>query len=202
MSLPPPELLPVMEQFRAGNMAGVLEEAEALLRKDPQSVPALALAGLAAMRLDKPERAVPHLRTHVKVAPADMAARLNLATALIQLDENEEALAIVEGAEDGPLARLEGYLFQQKADLPRAAAAYERAIAADSTDYKSWNNLANVRADSDDVDGAVQAFEQAITYAPDTVELYINLSQVLAKADRAWWSCAMPLTRSRTTLIF
>lgn len=184
MSLPPPELLPVMEQFRAGNMAGVLEEAEALLRKDPLSVPALALAGLAAMRLDKPGRAVPHLRTHVKVAPADMAARLNLATALIQLDENEEALAIVEGAQDGPMARLEGYLFQQKADLPRAAAAYERAIAADSTDYKSWNNLANVRADNDDVDGAVQAFEQAITYAPDTVELYINLSQELAKADR------------------
>lgn len=173
-----------MEQFRAGNMAGVLEEAEAVLRNDPQSVPALALAGLAAMRIEKPERAIPHLRAHVQLAPTDNAARLNLATALVQLEKNEEALAIVAGAENAPLARLEGFLYQQKSDLECAGAAYERAIADDPQDYQSWNNLANVRADSGDVDGAIAAFEQAITFEPETVELYINLAQVLAKGDR------------------
>jgi tetratricopeptide (TPR) repeat protein len=184
MSLPPPELMPVMEQFRAGNMAGVLEEAEAILRNDPASVPALALAGLAAMRIQMPERAIPHLQAHVKLAPADNAARLNLATALVQLEKNEEALAIVAGARNAPLARLEGYLYQQQSDFERAGAAYERAVSDDPEDYQSWNNLANVRADSGDVDGSIAAFEQAITLEPDTVELYINLAQVLAKADR------------------
>lgn len=184
MSLPPPELMPVMEQFRAGNMAGVLDAAEAVLRKDSQSVPALALAGLAAMRIQMPERAIPHLRAHVKLAPTDSAARLNLATALVQLEKNEEALTIVAGAKNAPLARLEGFLYQQKSDLVRAGAAYERAIKDDPQDYQSWNNLANVRADSGDVDGAIAAFEQAITFEPETVELYINLAQVLAKADR------------------
>ena len=174
-----------MEQFRAGNMAGVLEEAEALLRKDPQSVPALALAGLAAMRLDKPERAVPHLRTHVKVAPADMAARLNLATALIQLDENEEALAIVEGAEDGPLARLEGYLFQPIIKAGIIWPMFVQIVTTWMALYRRLNRLSPTRP-----------------IRSSSISICRRCWPKLIGRCRAWWSCAMPLTRSRTTLIF
>lgn len=184
MSLPPPELLPIMEQFRAGDMAGVLAEAEAALRNDPKLLPALALASLAALRLQKPEKAVPHLQTQLKLAPTDNAARGNLATALIQLGKNEEALEIVAGSDDAPLARIEGFLYQEAGNLEAAGAAYERAVGADDLDFQSWNNLGNIRANSGDVDNAVIAFERSINLSPDTIELYINLAQVLAKADR------------------
>ena len=47
-------------------------------------------------------------------------------------------------------------------------------------DFESWNNLGNVRAALGDLDGAVAAFQQAITLRPDIVEMVINLSEVLA----------------------
>src|SRR5690606_31520430 len=184
MSLPPPELLPTLEQFRAGDMAGVLAEAEAALRNNPELLPALALASLAALRLQKPERAIVHLQEQIRLEPADHAARGNLATALIQLGKKGEALEVVAGIDNAPLARIEGFLNQESGDHEAARAAYERAVAMDELDFQSWNNLGNVCADAGDVDSAVNAFERAINLSPDTIELYINLAQVLATADR------------------
>lgn len=184
MSLPPPELLPTLEQFRAGDMAGVLAEAEAALRNNPELLPALALASLAALRLQKPERAIVHLQEQIRLEPADHAARGNLATALIQLGKKGEALEVVAGIDNAPLARIEGFLNQESGDHDAARAAYERAVAMDELDFQSWNNLGNVCADAGDIDSAVNAFERAINLSPDTIELYINLAQVLATADR------------------
>lgn len=184
MSQPPAELEPILKEFRANNMAGVLAEAESVLKTQPTFVPALALAGLAALRLERNETAVQHLRAHAALAPEDPAVAANLATALIKLGDDAAALDVVAGATINSLARIEGYIHQEHKNSEAAIAAYRRAVANDPADFHTWNNLANVLASIEAFDEAVEAFENAINLSPDTIEIYLNLAAMLIQADR------------------
>ena len=185
MPPPPPEyMLPAMQLFRGGDMAGALAAAETALAVRPDDQPLLALASLAALQLARPERAVPHLRAHHALAPSDHAVKANLATALAETGARDEALGLAAGSSHHALARLEAFLRQEDGDDVGAMAAYERAVSAKPEDMQSWNNLGNLRAGCGDVDGAVVALERAITIAPNQIGIYLNLSDVLSKADR------------------
>ena len=184
MPTPPAYLLPAMQAFRSGDMAGALVAAETALVDHPDDLPLLALASLAALQLASPERAIPHLRTHHALAPSDDAVKANLATALAETGAREEALALAQGSTHHALARLEGFLRQETGDNAAAMIAYERAVMAKPGDMQSWNNLGNLRAAEGDTDGAVAAFEKAITLAPNQLDIYLNLSEVLSRADR------------------
>lgn len=184
MSRPPEYLVPAMEHFRAGDMAGALNAAEIALIGRPDDLALLALASLTALQLAAPERAVPHLRAHHALAPDDRAVSVNLATALAETGDREEALAIAAGSDDHALARLEGYLLQEEGDVAAAISAYEKAVAAKPEDMQSWNNLGNLRGREDDVDGAIDAYERAITLAPNQISIYLNLARLLEAADR------------------
>ena len=184
MPTPPAYLLPAMQAFRSGDMAGALAAAETALGDHPDDLPLLALASLAALQLASPERAIAHLRTHHALAPSDNAVKANLATALAETGARDEALALAQGSTHHALARLEGFLHQEAGDNSAAMIAYERAVMAKPGDMQSWNNLGNLRAAEGDTDGAVVAFEKAITLAPNQLDIYLNLSEVLSRADR------------------
>lgn len=181
---PPQKLMQAMQRMQAGDLAGALNMAEAALAEGGDRTPYLALGSLAALRMGAPARAVPLLRELVEANPADKASRANLAVALVQTEKLDEALALAAGSPEASLARIEGYVEQQRGNLDAAATAYRRAIAAEPADLSSLNNLGNVLAEKGDVDGAIDALERAITLAPAEVPIYLNLAEVLREADR------------------
>lgn len=180
---PPPELVQAMQAMRADDMQSALAIAEAALPKANDRAPYMALASLAALRLGQPERAIPYLRALLAQNPNDRGAKANLANALIEIGQLEEALDIVVGAPQALLARIEGYIHQQLGRNDSAIAAYRRAIADDPNDLSSWNNLGNLLAQTDDTDGAIAAFERAITLAPADLPIYLNLAELLMQAE-------------------
>lgn len=186
---PPQDILAAMQALRSDDPRRALGIAETGLAQAADRAPYLAIASLAALRLNEHERAIPWLQELIDRNPADHASRANLATAFINAGRQADALALVSGREEPGMARIEGYLRQHSGEVAEAIACYRRAVAVDANDLSSWNNLGNALSETGDYDGAIAALEQAITLAPGDVAIYTNLADVLRKADRAEAHC-------------
>lgn len=185
MTQMPPGLAPALDRLRAGDLPGARAAAEAALRQHPGSAELSAFAGLMAAQGGDPAGAARHFRSALAANPRDTATRINLAAALLATGELDGAGQVcAEGPPDPKLLRIAGYVHQQQGRLAEAAEAYRRAVAALPQDFESWNNLGNVRSAMGDVAGAIDAFERAIALNPAIPQIYVNLSELLAKAER------------------
>jgi tetratricopeptide (TPR) repeat protein len=182
MNAPTP-LDEAIRRRRAGDAAGALALAEAHAVPGEAGAPFLAIAGLAALELGDPARALRHLEPLAALRPGDLDIRADLARALVGLGREAEALQLSSGAQHPDLARIEAWVRQQRGEDGPAVAAYARVLAAEPTDAQSWNNLGNVHAAAGRFDAAIEAFENAITYRPDEPGIYLNLADVLRRAD-------------------
>jgi len=147
-----PQVLEAMTRFRQDDNEGALALAEAAMAGANDKAPLMAVASLAALRLGRPERAIPHLEALIALNPGDRATRANLANAYLQTERRKDALSLVAGQDAPGLARIEGFIRQEDGDLAGAAAAYRRAIAGDANDLSSWNNLGNLLVKTGDVE--------------------------------------------------
>jgi tetratricopeptide (TPR) repeat protein len=179
-------LAPAIDRLRAGDLPGARQAAEAALADAPDEAALLEFAGHLAARMGDSAAAVSHFRRWLAFSPDSKAARVNLATALMQTGELEQVAALCASAPgaDPKLLRLSGYVHQQLGRLDASAAGYAEAVAADPADFESWTNLGNVRALQEDHVGAIAAFDAAIRLRPDVIPLYFNLSEMLLRADR------------------
>lgn len=173
----------VIRLRRAGDAAGALALAELHAMPTEAGAPFLALAGLAALELGDPGRALKHLEPLAKLRPDDLEIRADLARALLAAGREDEALRLAGGGAIPDLARIEAWIHQQRGDAPRAIAAYTRVLRAEPGDAASWNNLGNIHAAAGRFDEAIVAFEHAITHRPDEPGMYLNLADVLRQAD-------------------
>lgn len=180
----PPELTEAKRRLGAYDFGGALALAEAHGGGGAAAAPFLAVAGVAALELGDLPRAIAHLDRAVALQPDDHATRVDLAKALIAAGREDDALAQVSGSDVPALARFEGWVRQQRGEDRQAVAAYARALTAEPEDAGSWNNLGNIHAKVGNFDRAIGAFEMAITHAPSEARIYLNLSDVLRRADR------------------
>jgi tetratricopeptide (TPR) repeat protein len=181
----PPALAEAIRLRQAGDAAGALTLAEAHAAPNERGAPFLAIAGLAALELGDPQRALAHLEPLARLRPGDLEIRADLARALLAAGRDDAALALAAGSEFPDLARIEAWVRQQRGESAEAVAAYARVLRAEPTDAASWNNLGNIHAAVGHVEQAISAFEHAITYQPDEPGMYLNLANVLRAADRA-----------------
>ncbi len=168
---------------RAGNAADAMALAEAHAAPSEAGAPFLAIAGLAALELGDAGRALKHLEPLARLRPNDLEIRADLAKALLAAGREDEALRLANGGTLPDLARIEAWIRQQRGEDGGAVAAYARVLKAEPTDAGSWNNLGNVHAAAGRFDEAIVAFEHAITYRPDEPGIYLNLADVLRRAD-------------------
>ena len=173
----------VIRMRRAGNAAGALALAEAHAAPNEDGAPFLAIAGMAALELGDAPRALRHLEPLARLRPDDLDIRGDLAKALLASGRENEALRLADSSAHPDLARIEAWIRQQRGEDGGAVAAYTRVLKAEPTDAQSWNNLGNVHAAAGRFDDAIVAFEHAITYRPDEPGIYLNLADVLRRAD-------------------
>ena len=185
MTSVPANLAPAIDCLRRGDAPGARAAAETALAATPDDPTLLEFAGLMAARTGDTAGAILHFRRWLTLSADSMTARINLVQALIGAGRLDEAAELCTAAAGDPkLLRLAGYIDQQSGRLESAAAAYQAAVAANPSDFESWNNLGNVRTLSGDPDRAVEAFNAAIRLRPDFIPVYFNLSEVLVQVDR------------------
>ena len=168
---------------RAGNAAGALALAEKHAAPTDAGAPFLAVAGLAALELGDGPRALAHLEPLARMRPGDTDIREDYARALLAAGREDDALALSAGSPVPGLARIEAWICQQRGHLREAVAAYALVLTAEPQDAASWNNLGNIHASFGRFDAAIAAFEHAITHMPDEPGMYLNLADVLRRAD-------------------
>ena len=183
-SAPHPDLLRAMRFMQTGDNLRALASIEDALPTVADELPYRALGGLAALKAQQPERAVPHLQRALELKPDDPASLQNLASAYVQLKDFDAVITLAEKMEGPLLARAEGFAWQERGEPEKAAVLYRQAIESDPGDLASLNNLGNIYVSFGKFDEAIQCFEAAITLAPADVSLYLNLADALRKADR------------------
>ena len=179
----PPALAEAIRLRQAGDAAGALALAERHASPSEAGAPFLAIAGLAALELGDGARALSHLEPLARMRPDDEEIRGDYAKALLAVGREDEALALSAGSALPALARIEAWVRQQRGEFGPAVAAYARVLQGEPTDAASWNNLGNIHAGAGHFDQAITAFEHAITYQPDEPGMYLNLCDVLRRAD-------------------
>jgi tetratricopeptide (TPR) repeat protein len=184
MQQPPESLVPALDLLRRGDRAGARAAIDAALAREPEAPALLAFGGLLAAQAGDPQAAIPYFRRALASSPSDTAMRINLATALVATGALDEAGGLCAGQADPKLLRIAAWVHQQHGRPGEAAAAYRAVLAAAPEDFEGWNNLGNVLVEAGDVDGAIDAFQRAIMLRPDIAEMVINLSDVLARAER------------------
>lgn len=93
--------------FMAQDYRGALDETAPLLKSKPQSPELNFVAGDSYLRLEEPEKAIPHLHAALAANPNLIAAEASLGLALSRLGKNAEAITHLEKSlkidEDGSL---------------------------------------------------------------------------------------------------
>lgn len=172
-----------MTKARAGDLTGALSVLVAGRQRHPDDRQLAELRGLIAVRAGRLEAAVDAFRQLLVLDPTHMAARVNLATALMERGELDEAWTISNGY-DHPKLRHIAAAVQQSRGQGGSVADYEELVAADPRDHQAWNNLGNLRLAAGDVDGALVAFDRASSLRPDLIPICLNFAEALRLAGQ------------------
>jgi tetratricopeptide (TPR) repeat protein len=149
--------------LRAGSYARALEQAGQVLRHYPQDPSALLVAGIAHVRLDRPEAALAPLRTFVALR------------------------------KDGPMARSDAaleaayyYLGESYVKLGQPAEAIpplEAALLINAVDADALYQLGRAHDGNGQPQAAVQRYAQAVRLVPDFLEAYQAMAGSYAALD-------------------
>jgi tetratricopeptide (TPR) repeat protein len=151
----------------AGDLAAAQRHIDALLARDPSSVPGrLMQAGLEALGGD-PAGAESLYRAVIAEAPATVPAYQALVTLLAGQGKTAEALTVLDAGmaarpDSAQLAFLKAGILEARGDIDGAIALYETIYARDNTSQVIANNLASLIA-SNRPDAA--SLERAFTIA-------------------------------------
>lgn len=168
---------------RERDIVGAIELLGAGSKQYPSSSQILEFRGYLAASSGNHAVAIEAYAALLELDAENMAARVNLATALTAQGRLDEATAVATGYDHPQLARVVAYAEQQRD--PRAAIrTYEKIVEADPTDAESLNNLGNALMANGELDAALVAFDRAVQARPEAIDIYFNFSNALFLADR------------------
>jgi tetratricopeptide (TPR) repeat protein len=177
------------EHFAAGRP----DQAEALcsevLKAEPDHVPALHLAAVAAFVADRAANGAALLGRIFTIDPDHAPALVTLGDALAVKGEHEGAVAAFQHAlrrrpDDAGLHNKLGVALGELSRFGEAEAAYRRALALDAHLTHACFNLAVALAEQGRLAEAEEAYRAVIAREPGYHGAWLNLGNVLADQNR------------------
>ena len=177
------------EHFSAGRQdhAGVL--CAEVLKAEPDHVPALHLAAVAAFVSDRAADGAALLSRVFRIDPDHAPALVTLGDALAVKGEHEGAVAAFQRAlagrpDDAGLHNKLGVALGELARFDEAEAAYRRVLALDAQLTRACFNLAVLLAEQGRLTEAEEAYRAVIAREPAYRGAWLNLGNVLADQNR------------------
>jgi len=168
--------------YQRGDLQAVRSQGAALLAREPSNPIVLQIVGIAHCQTGDVAGGAQFLRRAVAADQRNVDARLNLARALVDLGQFEEAdtlLASAPGPRQPMLVRMRAEIAKQRGSSADAATLYREIVAKTPDDAESWNNLGNALRDEGDELGAIEALRRANALVPNEPRIAINLSRAL-----------------------
>ena len=180
--------------YSKGDFASARVQGEAALRNRPNDPIALQLLGVLNCQTGDPKRGADYLRKALNCGGDNVDNRINLAKALTELGEYDEAMEVCapSGTPAAPeLQRMQADILKARGRPSEAGWAYERLVHENPDDFEAWNNLGNARHVMGDLEGALQAYQHARALKPDSSLIFTNIGRVLISMDRYEDACLM-----------
>ncbi|MBW8859528.1 MAG: tetratricopeptide repeat protein [Caulobacter sp.] len=161
---------------KMGDFANSMHCYEAALKLLPNHGPAAGDLGRLALRMGMPEIAVKLFIHYLEARPDDLEGVNNLASALRDLNRNEEAIEILrptiqEHPEQPLLWNTLGTVMCSMGDARTAITFLDETIRLEPTYGKGYHNRAYAKLDLGDVQGALDDGELAIAHTTAPEEL-------------------------------
>lgn len=180
--------------YSRGDFKSARVKCETALRSQPNNTSILQFLGVVCCQAGDLENGTAYLRKAIARGGDNVDNRLNLAKALIEKGDFDEASELC----DGPLAEASPELQRLRADILKfqgrqdeAVWKYEDLVAANPDDFESWNNLGNVRHGRGELEGAMTALQRARQINDNSSVVYTNLGRLLISMDRYEEACLM-----------
>ena len=186
-----------MRNARALGEAGRHTEAEALyaqrLAQDPKDALALQGMGLSAVREERTADAVHWFSRAIQVRPNDADAQLNLATALFEMGQPEQALPLFQKVRmQRPAERsarlaawaCEAVLQERSGQVIAAIATLQRATDLEPQSAQAWAQLGGLYSRHRQLQSALDCFQRALQIEPERREWIGNFGQLLQELRR------------------
>lgn len=180
--------------YAKGDFATARAQGEAALVAQPTNPTVLQLLGVVSCQTGAPKQGADYLRRAIASGGDTIDNRINLARALVDLGELDEAARIcAEGdvAESAELQAMQAQILKAQGRTTEASWAYEKLVTENPEDFGAWNNLGNARHESGDLEGALSAFQRARQIDPKSSLIHTNLGRVLISMDRYEDACLM-----------
>jgi tetratricopeptide (TPR) repeat protein len=177
------ELVKALEHQRAGEFGKAEIICREILRKDPRNVNATRMLGTLARDLGKHRLAARMLRNAVKLAPDFFGARMDLARALIEVEEFEECEQTIREAIrlqpelPQPYGML-GNLYSKRGMYEEAVEAYKDALAKQPNHGPSLAAMGHAQKTIGHQEESIDTYRDCIRKFPEFGEAYWALANL------------------------
>jgi tetratricopeptide (TPR) repeat protein len=169
--------------YQQGSYDHARETFEAALALKPNDAYILYNLGRCHEKLGQVDRAEARYNESLRIAPDHPDCRHALAQLLVSHGRRDEAVRMAEAwltarPDLAPAYALDGWLWHQFGDLPRAQGRLQQALERDSRNTHALNELALVYEDMHRPDRAAALYERSIDYKPDQPEVKARLASL------------------------
>ncbi|MDO9369257.1 MAG: sulfotransferase [Sphingopyxis sp.] len=180
--------------YAKGDFATAKAQGEAALGAQPTNPTILQLLGVVSCQTGALRQGADYLRRAIASGGDTTDNRINLARALLDLGEADEAARVcAEGnlAGSAELQAMQAQIMKAQGRTTEASWTYEKLVTENPGDFGAWNNLGNARHETGDLEGALQAFQQARQIDPQSSLIHTNMGRVLISMDRYEDACLL-----------
>lgn len=175
-----------------GDIKTARSSGEAALRTAPKNASILQFLGVVHCQAGDAAKGAGYFRKAIANGGDNADNRLNLAKALFDLGQYEEAAALCDAPDASPeLVRLRAEILKAQGRGDEAHWRYEDLATANPDDFDVWNNLGNARHARGDLEGAMTALQHARQLNNQSSLVHINLGRLLISMDRYQDACLM-----------
>ena len=128
-------------------------------------------------------------RDAARKSPDHLRVKMNLANALIQSGEGDQAFEVLKSLIETDPKNFKAYnslgvLYLERKELDRATEAFQKTLQIRPSYVSAHNNLGKALALKGDVEGAILEFKEAIRVHPWRAEYHFNLAKLYENNER------------------
>lgn len=177
------EIQPLLNLLNAGQLTEVVNMAQALIQRYPNTFLLHNVLGIALDSLGNYEGAIQSYKNALKLQPNLPDLHFNLGIVLGNTNQFEEAAGSYRKAIALNPKFFEAYgnlgtLMQRQGKLEEAVASYRKAISI-NPDARGYFNLATALRDQGKLDEAISSYRQALKLFPNYADAHSNLGETL-----------------------
>ena len=182
---PPQEIIEqLVELYKKDDLELVVEKAQVISKKYPETSIVWNIIGAAAARMKKLDQAVLAFQKVTLIQPDYPEGFYNLGNAFKDQGKLEEAIGAYKKAialkMDYPEAFYNlGVALKNKDTLDESIKAYRKAIELKPDYVEAYNNLGNVFQDQNKHSEAINSYKKAISIMPGHTKAYKNMANAL-----------------------